>query len=105
MILFYEAEHGNESLIFFLMPDTRAGCRFSRNSSQKIDKTGHPILRPITFLRSGCESSFLGRVENLQVVGVIHDTQDVAERIDDGSGDVPLTTVEGRFELFCPQGE
>ncbi len=36
---------------------------------------------------------FLSRAENFQVVRIVHDAQDVAERIDDGSSDVPLTAV------------
>ncbi len=50
-------------------------------------------------------SPFGSRAENFQVVRIIHDAQDVAERIDDGSGDVPMATVCGRFERCCTQRE
>ena len=51
------------------------------------------------------ESSILKRVEDFQVVGIMHDPQDVAEWIDDGGGDISMATIDGRFELFCAHGE
>ena len=50
-------------------------------------------------------SRFSARAQNLQIVRVVHDPQDVPERVDHRSGNEPLFAVCGRLVLFRSHGQ
>jgi hypothetical protein len=50
-------------------------------------------------------SRFSARAQNLQIVRVVHDPQDVSERVDHRSGNKPLFAVCGRLVLLRSHGQ
>jgi hypothetical protein len=81
-------------------PESERGhqCRLKKHCEQMAHFFTNPCRTsepPHRRRRRGLR--FFRRAENFQVVRVVHDAQDVAERIDYGSGDEALTAIPGRF--------